>query len=121
MVLQGKQRLGAETHQGWRSPGEGCLTIPPSQDGFSGIEDDADEALEISQAQLLYESRRKGQRPPPPPSNEETESKPPPCQGEAPKGAGAPKGSEVAPGPGEEESDGDGGSDSDDSSEDEER
>ncbi|CAI9163582.1 unnamed protein product [Rangifer tarandus platyrhynchus] len=91
-----------------------------SKDGFSGIEDDADEALEISQAQLLYESRRKGQRPPPPPSNEETESKPPPCQGEAPKGAGAPKGSEVAPGPGEEESDGDGGSDSDDSSEDEE-
>nr|XP_020730870.1 pre-rRNA processing protein FTSJ3 isoform X2 [Odocoileus virginianus texanus] len=91
-----------------------------SKDGFSGIEDDADEALEISQAQLLYESRRKGQRPPPPPSNEEMESKPPPCQGEAPKGAGAPKGSEVAPGPGEEESDGDGGSDSDDSSEDEE-
>uniref|UniRef100_A0A8C4M1F0 pre-rRNA processing protein FTSJ3 n=1 Tax=Equus asinus asinus TaxID=83772 RepID=A0A8C4M1F0_EQUAS len=36
-----------------------------SKDGFSGIEDDADEALEISQAQLLYESRRKGQPPSP--------------------------------------------------------
>ncbi|XP_068832329.1 pre-rRNA 2'-O-ribose RNA methyltransferase FTSJ3 [Capricornis sumatraensis] len=88
-----------------------------SKDGFSGIEDDADEALEISQAQLLFESRRKGQQPPPPPSNEETENKPPPCQGEAPKGAGAPKGSEVALGPGEEERDG--SSDSDSSSEDE--
>lgn len=120
MVLQGKQRLGAETDQGWHSPRErGCLTIPPSQDGFSGIEDDADEALEISQAQLLFESRRKGQQPPPLPSNEETKSKPPPCQGEAPKEVGAPKGSEVAPGPGEEERDG--SSDSDSSSEDEER
>lgn len=90
-----------------------------SKDGFSGIEDDADEALEISQAQLLFESRRKGQQPPPPPpSNEETKSKPPPCQGEAPKEVGAPKGSEVAPGPGEEERDG--SSDSDSSSEDEE-
>ena len=86
------------------------------QDGFGGIEDDADEALEISQAQLLFESRRKGQQPPPPPSSEETENKPPPCQGEAPKGAGA-KGSEVALGPGEEERDG--SSDSDSSSEDE--
>lgn len=89
-----------------------------SKDGFSGIEDDADEALEISQAQLLFESRRKGQQPPPLPSNEETKSKPPPCQGEAPKEVGAPKGSEVAPGPGEEERDG--SSDSDSSSEDEE-
>lgn len=90
-----------------------------SKDGFSGIEDDADEALEISQAQLLFESRRKGQQPPPPPpSNEETKSKPPPCQGEAPKEVGAPKGSEVAPGPGEEERDG--SSNSDSSSEDEE-
>ncbi|XP_052514162.1 pre-rRNA 2'-O-ribose RNA methyltransferase FTSJ3 [Budorcas taxicolor] len=88
-----------------------------SKDGFSGIEDDADEALEISQAQLLFESRRKGQQLPPPPSNEETKNKPPPCQGEAPKGAGAPKGSEVALGPGEEERDG--SSDSDTSSEDE--
>ncbi|KAM7232422.1 hypothetical protein CapIbe_017183 [Capra ibex] len=87
-----------------------------SKDGFSGIEDNADEALEISQAQLLFESRRKGQQPPPPPSSEETENKPPPCQGEAPKGAGA-KGSEVALGPGEEERDG--SSDSDSSSEDE--
>ncbi|MXQ87237.1 hypothetical protein E5288_WYG007582 [Bos mutus] len=89
-----------------------------SKDGFSGIEDDADEALEISQAQLLFESRREGQQPPPLPSNEETKSKPPPCQGEAPKEVGAPKGSEVAPGPGEEERDG--SSDSDSSSEDEE-
>lgn len=30
-----------------------------SKDGFSGIEDDADEALEISQAQLLHKNRRK--------------------------------------------------------------
>uniref|UniRef100_A0A452G475 pre-rRNA processing protein FTSJ3 n=1 Tax=Capra hircus TaxID=9925 RepID=A0A452G475_CAPHI len=75
-----------------------------SKDGFSGIEDDADEALEISQAQLLFESRRKGQQPPPPPSSEETENKPPPCQGEAPKGAGEER---------------DGSSDSDSSSEDE--
>ncbi|XP_006041687.2 pre-rRNA 2'-O-ribose RNA methyltransferase FTSJ3 [Bubalus bubalis] len=89
-----------------------------SKDGFSGIEDDADEALEISQAQLLFESRRKGQQPPPPPSNEETKSRPPPCQGEAAKEVGAPKGSEVAPGPGEEERDG--SSDSESSSEDEE-
>ena len=118
MVLQGKQRLGAETDQGWRSLGErGCLTIPPSQDGFSGIEDDADEALEISQAQLLFESRHKGQQPPPP--SNETKSRPPPCQGEAAKEVGAPKGSEVAPGPGEEERDG--SSDRESSSEDEER
>ncbi|XP_055431506.1 pre-rRNA 2'-O-ribose RNA methyltransferase FTSJ3 [Bubalus kerabau] len=87
-----------------------------SKDGFSGIEDDADEALEISQAQLLFESRRKGQQPPPP--SNETKSRPPPCQGEAAKEVGAPKGSEVAPGPGEEERDG--SSDRESSSEDEE-
>ncbi|XP_028636204.1 pre-rRNA 2'-O-ribose RNA methyltransferase FTSJ3 [Grammomys surdaster] len=58
-----------------------------SKDGFSGIEDDADEALEISQAQLLYKSRRKEQQPtdpPPPPTNLKTE-KSPQCQNEAPK------------------------------------
>ncbi|XP_034360204.1 pre-rRNA 2'-O-ribose RNA methyltransferase FTSJ3 [Arvicanthis niloticus] len=59
-----------------------------SKDGFSGIEDDADEALEISQAQLLYKSRRKEQQPtdpPPPPTNSKTEKSSPQCQNEAPK------------------------------------
>ncbi|XP_021489975.1 pre-rRNA 2'-O-ribose RNA methyltransferase FTSJ3 [Meriones unguiculatus] len=58
-----------------------------SKDGFSGIEDDADEALEISQAQMLYKSRRKEQQPsepPPPPSHLKTE-KPPQGQNEVPK------------------------------------
>ncbi|XP_004432707.1 PREDICTED: pre-rRNA processing protein FTSJ3 [Ceratotherium simum simum] len=81
-----------------------------SKDGFSGIEDDADEALEISQAQLLYESRRKGQ--PPPPSSLKTERKPPRCQNEAPKGAEAPSETEAATGPGEEQRDGSSDSDS---------
>ncbi|XP_046530697.1 pre-rRNA 2'-O-ribose RNA methyltransferase FTSJ3 [Equus quagga] len=88
-----------------------------SKDGFSGIEDDADEALEISQAQLLYESRRKGQ--PPSPSSLKTERKPPQCRDEAPKGAEAPSGTEAATGPGEEKRDGSSDSDSS-SSEDEE-
>ncbi|KAM6163064.1 pre-rRNA 2'-O-ribose RNA methyltransferase FTSJ3 [Rhynchocyon petersi] len=64
-----------------------------SKDGFEGIEDDADEALEISQAQLLYESRRKGQeqqqQPPPPhskkPSSVKTEGVFPQCLGVAPE------------------------------------
>ncbi|XP_045381939.1 pre-rRNA 2'-O-ribose RNA methyltransferase FTSJ3 isoform X2 [Lemur catta] len=89
-----------------------------SKDGFSGIEDDADEALEISQAQLLYESRRKGQQqqlPPPPPSSSlKTEKKSPQCQDEAPKGPEASSGTEATPGPEGEE--GDGSSDSDSSS-----
>ncbi|XP_047612914.1 pre-rRNA 2'-O-ribose RNA methyltransferase FTSJ3 [Phacochoerus africanus] len=89
-----------------------------SKDGFSGIEDDADEALEISQAQLLYESRRKGQQPLPAPSSVKTERKPPPCQGEAPEGAGAPSGPEAATGPGGEARDSSSDSDSS-SSEDE--
>lgn len=89
-----------------------------SKDGFSGIEDDADEALEISQAQLLYESRRKGQQPLPAPSSVKTERKPPPCQGEAPEGAGAPSGTEAATGPGGEARDSSSDSDSS-SSEDE--
>nr|XP_008516518.1 PREDICTED: pre-rRNA processing protein FTSJ3 [Equus przewalskii]XP_008516519.1 PREDICTED: pre-rRNA processing protein FTSJ3 [Equus przewalskii]XP_008516520.1 PREDICTED: pre-rRNA processing protein FTSJ3 [Equus przewalskii] len=88
-----------------------------SKDGFSGIEDDADEALEISQAQLLYESRRKGQ--PPSPSSLKTERKPPQCRDEAAKGAEAPSGTEAATGPGEEKKDGSSDSDSS-SSEDEE-
>lgn len=88
-----------------------------SKDGFSGIEDDADEALEISQAQLLYESRRKGQ--PPSPSSLKTERKPPQCRDEAAKGAEAPSGTEAATGPGEEKRDGSSDSDSS-SSEDEE-
>ncbi|XP_045691913.1 pre-rRNA 2'-O-ribose RNA methyltransferase FTSJ3 [Phyllostomus hastatus] len=87
-----------------------------SKDGFSGIEDDADEALEISQAQLLYESRRKGQSLPPPPSSLKTERKPSRCQDEAPKEAEAPSGTEAGTG-GEDSDD---SSDSDSSSEDEE-
>lgn len=73
-----------------------------SKDGFSGMEDDADEALEISQAQLLYESRRKGQpplpAPPPRPRPQPPSSKvkvPLTCQDEAPKGAEAPSGAEA--------------------------
>ncbi|XP_012516722.1 PREDICTED: pre-rRNA processing protein FTSJ3 [Propithecus coquereli] len=94
-----------------------------SKDGFSGIEDDADEALEISQAQLLYESRRKGQQQqlppqPPPPSSLKTEKKSPRSQDEAPKGPEASSGTEAAPGSEGEERDG--SSDSDSSSEDEE-
>ncbi|XP_012888708.1 PREDICTED: pre-rRNA processing protein FTSJ3 isoform X1 [Dipodomys ordii] len=74
-----------------------------SKDGFSGIEDDADEALEISQAQLLYKSRRKGQQqpsPPPPsvsPSSLKTKKKSPPCQDEVPKDT------EASTGPGGED------------------
>uniref|UniRef100_A0A8C8ZEG7 pre-rRNA processing protein FTSJ3 n=1 Tax=Prolemur simus TaxID=1328070 RepID=A0A8C8ZEG7_PROSS len=94
-----------------------------SKDGFSGIEDDADEALEIIQAQLLYESRRKGQQqqlPPPPPSSSlKTEKKSPQCQDEAPKGPEASSGTEATPGPEGEERDGSSDSDSS-SSEDEE-
>lgn len=99
-----------------------------SKDGFRGIEDDADEALEISQAQLLYESQRKRQpqlqpqpqpQPsPPPPSSVKTERKLPQCQDEAPKEAEAPSGTEGATGPGGQERDD--SSDSDSSSEDEE-
>lgn len=59
-----------------------------SKDGFIGMEDDADEALEISQAQLLNESRRKGQPQPPPPSR--VKSQPPVRPDEAPQGAEAP-------------------------------
>ncbi|XP_008577304.1 PREDICTED: pre-rRNA processing protein FTSJ3 isoform X1 [Galeopterus variegatus] len=95
-----------------------------SKDGFSGMEDDADEALEISQAQLVYESRRKGQgqqqQPPPPPSGLKTERKSPQCQDEVPKGTTqASKGTEAATSPGGEERDGSSNSDSS-SSEDEE-
>ncbi|XP_045670552.1 pre-rRNA 2'-O-ribose RNA methyltransferase FTSJ3 [Ursus americanus] len=88
-----------------------------SKDGFRGIEDDADAALEISQAQLLYASRRKGrQQLPPPPSSLKGEKKPPQRQ-EDPKGPEAPAEAETGPGPGEK---GDGSSDSDSSSSDEE-
>ncbi|XP_036693428.1 pre-rRNA 2'-O-ribose RNA methyltransferase FTSJ3 [Balaenoptera musculus] len=83
-----------------------------SKDGFSGIGDDADEALEIGQAQLLYESRRKGQQLPPLPSGAKTENKPPLCQDEAPERAEAPSGTEAATGPGGAERDGSSDSDS---------
>ncbi|KAJ8793120.1 hypothetical protein J1605_003797 [Eschrichtius robustus] len=83
-----------------------------SKDGFSGIGDDSDEALEIGQAQLLYESRRKGQQLPPLPSGVKTENKPPPCQDEAPERAEAPSGTEAATGPGGAERDGSSDSDS---------
>lgn len=96
-----------------------------SKDGFSGIEDDADEALEIRQAQLLYESRRKGQSqlpppPPPPPSSSlKTDRKPSQCPDEALKETQAPPGTEAATGPGGGEKDDSSDSDSS-SSEDEE-
>ncbi|XP_045345371.1 pre-rRNA 2'-O-ribose RNA methyltransferase FTSJ3 [Leopardus geoffroyi] len=83
-----------------------------SKDGFSGLEDDADEAMEISQAQLLYESRRKGRQQLPPPSSLKTEEKPPPCQEKDPAGAGAPSEAEATSGPGGEERDGSSDSDS---------
>ncbi|XP_047400462.1 pre-rRNA 2'-O-ribose RNA methyltransferase FTSJ3 isoform X1 [Sciurus carolinensis] len=96
-----------------------------SKDGFSGLEDDADEALEISQAQLLYESRRKGQQQEyqqqqqPPPSSLKTPRKSPQYQDEIPKGTKTPSGTESATHPGGEEN---GSSESDSSSsEDEER
>lgn len=60
-----------------------------SKDGFIGIEDDADEALEIRQAQLLNESRRKGQPQPPTPSH--VKAQPPKRPDEAPQGAEAPR------------------------------
>ncbi|XP_036123549.1 pre-rRNA 2'-O-ribose RNA methyltransferase FTSJ3 [Molossus molossus] len=96
-----------------------------SKDGFSGIEDDADEALEISQAQLLYESRRKGQSqppppppPPPPPSGLKMERKPE-CQDMAPKEAEPPSGTEAAAGSSGGERDDSSDSDSSSSEEDE--
>ncbi|XP_023366824.1 pre-rRNA processing protein FTSJ3 isoform X2 [Otolemur garnettii] len=98
-----------------------------SKEGFSGIEDHTDEALEISQAQLLYESRRKGQQqqqqplPSPPPSSLRTEKKSPHCDNEASKGTEASSGTEAATGPGGEERDGTSDSGDSSSSEDEER
>lgn len=79
-----------------------------SKDGFSGIEEDADEALEISQAQLLYESRRKGQSqplPPPPSCSLKTERKPSQRPDEDLKAAEAPPETEAAAGPGGGEKD----------------
>ncbi|XP_008844811.1 pre-rRNA 2'-O-ribose RNA methyltransferase FTSJ3 [Nannospalax galili] len=88
-----------------------------SKDGFSGIEDDADEALEISQAQLLYKSHQKGKQQPPPPSLK-TERKPVQYQNEVPKETEAISGTEATIDPGEDRDD---SSDSDtSSSEDEE-
>ncbi|KAM9210461.1 pre-rRNA 2'-O-ribose RNA methyltransferase FTSJ3 isoform 2-T3 [Dugong dugon] len=95
-----------------------------SKDGFAGIEDDADEALEIGQAQLLYEGRRKGQEQPQPqpqpPSSLKTKRRSPQCQDEAPQGTETPKGTEAAPDPEGEDKDDSSDSDSS-SSEDEER
>lgn len=87
-----------------------------SKDGFSGIEDDADEALEISQAQLLHKTRRK--EPSLQPSSLKTEKKPPPCQNEVPKETEAVLGTEGVSDPGGEDKVN--SSDSDSSSEDEE-
>ncbi|CAH6776301.1 pre-rRNA 2'-O-ribose RNA methyltransferase FTSJ3 [Phodopus roborovskii] len=72
-----------------------------SKDGFSGLEDDADEALEISQAQLLHKSRRK--EPSPPPSSPKTEKKPPLCQNEVPKETEAVSGTKAVTDPGGED------------------
>lgn len=94
-----------------------------SKDGFSGIEDDADEALEISQAQLLYKSRQKEQQPtdpPPPPTNLKTEKKSPQGQNEVPKETEAILGTEAVTDPGGEERGNSSDSDSS-SSEDEDR
>ncbi|XP_035156303.1 pre-rRNA 2'-O-ribose RNA methyltransferase FTSJ3 [Callithrix jacchus] len=94
-----------------------------SKGSFAGIEDDADEALEISQAQLLFESRRKGQQQPQPltpPSSLKTERMSPLCQDETPKGTEASSGTEAATSPEGEEKDGSSDSDSSSSSEDEE-
>lgn len=63
-------------------PGGRVAEVFLSQDGFSGMEDDADEALEISQAQMLHKSRQK--EPSPPPSLK-TNKKPLQCQKEVPK------------------------------------
>ncbi|ELW67505.1 pre-rRNA processing protein FTSJ3 [Tupaia chinensis] len=88
-----------------------------SKDGFSGIEDDADEALEISQAQLLYRSRCKGQQQPqlPPPPTSKTKS--PQGHEDAPKETEPPSGTEATTSPGEERG---GSSDSDSTSSEEE-
>lgn len=86
---------------------------PLPQDGFSGIEDDADEALEIGQAQLLNESRRKAQQqpaPPPAPSGLKSQRQSR-CRDEASE-VKAPLETDAAPGPGG----GDDSSDSDSSS-----
>lgn len=85
-----------------------------SKDGFSGIEDDADEALEIGQAQLLNESRRKAQQqpaPPPAPSSLKSQRQSR-CREEASEVRTAPLETDAAPGPGG----GDDSSDSDSSS-----
>ncbi|GAB1296972.1 pre-rRNA 2'-O-ribose RNA methyltransferase FTSJ3 [Apodemus speciosus] len=88
-----------------------------SKDGFSGIEDGADEALEISQAQLLFKSRRKEQPPPTdpplPPTNLKTEKKSSHCHNEIPKETEAVLGTEAVTDPGEDR---DSSSDSDSSS-----
>ncbi|XP_021534174.1 pre-rRNA 2'-O-ribose RNA methyltransferase FTSJ3 [Neomonachus schauinslandi] len=85
-----------------------------SKDGFRGIEEDADEALELGQAQLLYERRRRGQQQlPSPPSGLKSEKKPPQHQEAGPKRPEAPAEAKSAPGPDEE---GEGSSDSDSSS-----
>ncbi|XP_004456846.2 pre-rRNA 2'-O-ribose RNA methyltransferase FTSJ3 isoform X2 [Dasypus novemcinctus] len=93
-----------------------------SKDGFDGIEDDADEALEISQAQLLYESRHKEQQLLLPSSSLKTERKSPQCQDEAPEGKETPLGRKATNAPEEEEKCGssDSSSSSSSSSEDEE-
>ncbi|XP_004405924.1 PREDICTED: pre-rRNA processing protein FTSJ3 [Odobenus rosmarus divergens] len=83
-----------------------------SKDGFRGIEEDADEALELSQAQLLYERRRRGQQQlPSPPSGLESDKKAPQHQEAGPKQPEAPAEAKSASGPDE----GEGSSDSDSS------
>ncbi|KAK2116700.1 pre-rRNA processing protein ftsj3 [Saguinus oedipus] len=77
-----------------------------SKGSFTGIEDDADKALEISQAQLLFESWQKEQQQQQPQpltlsSSLKTERRFPfiLCQEEAPKGTEASLGTEAATGP----------------------
>lgn len=76
MVLQGRARETGTL----AFPGRRVAEVFLSQDGFSGMEDDADEALEISQAQLLHKKE-----PSPPPSSLKTKKKPLQCQKEVPK------------------------------------
>lgn len=115
MVLQGRAR---EPDRTLEFSGRRVAEVFLSQDGFSGIEDDADEALEISQAQLLHKSRRK--EPPPPPSSLKTKKKPPQCQNEIPKETEAVLGTEAVTDAGGEDKVNSSDSDSS-SSEDEER
>lgn len=122
MVLKGTG-LRARLTGSWHPLRKRWLKVVPSpQDGFSGIEDDADEALEISQAQLLHENRRKErQQQPKQPKQEQQPPSAPPALNLKTQTQSLP-GQETASGETEAPPVGDDSSDSDSSSsEDEER